>query len=146
MEIGADYIGITTPFYCNDGNGKFLLHKRSQECRDEHGKWDPGSGKLDFGLTLEENVLREVEEEYGCIGVIQGVIPAHSILREHNGRKTHWLAIPHFVKVDPHQVKNNEPHKIDEIGWFTLNNLPEPLHTGFKYSFDTYAQYFDKYR
>lgn len=27
MEPGVDYIGISTPFYCNDGHGLFLLHK-----------------------------------------------------------------------------------------------------------------------
>jgi len=30
MISGIDYIGITTPFYCNDGKGNFLFHKRSQ--------------------------------------------------------------------------------------------------------------------
>ena len=61
MKPGVDYIGITTPFYCNDGNGLFLLHKRSKNCRDEHGRWDPGSGQLNFGCTPEKNVLREAK-------------------------------------------------------------------------------------
>ncbi|HEY4495194.1 MAG TPA: hypothetical protein VI998_04000 [Patescibacteria group bacterium] len=30
MKLGIDYIGISTPFYCNDGQGCFLLHKRSK--------------------------------------------------------------------------------------------------------------------
>ncbi len=146
MQTGVDYIGITTPFYCNDGQGNFLLHKRSVRTRDEHGCWDPGSGKLEFGLTPEENVLKEVFEEYGCRGEIQSALPVHSIFREWNGKKTHWLAIPFFVKINPEEVKNNEPEKIDEIGWFKLDNLPKPLHTGFKYSYTTYKEYFDKYK
>lgn len=146
MNIGVDYIGISTPFYCHDGKGNFLLHKRSKNCRDEQGNWDPGSGKLDFGTTLEENVLREVFEEYGCTGEIQERLPSHDIFRENNGVKTHWVAVPFFVKVDPSQVKNNEPEKIDEIGWFTLDNLPTPLHTGFAFTLNTYKEYFDKYK
>lgn len=146
MEPGIDYIGISTPFYCNDGEGLFLLHKRSQNCRDEHGRWDPGSGKLEQGLTLEENVLKEVAEEYGCSGKIQEQLPAHSILRQWNGQKTHWLAIPFFVKVDPKKAKNNEPGKIDEIGWFSLEKLPKPLHTGFEFTFNHYKNYFEKYQ
>lgn len=145
MRPGIDYIGITTPFYCNDGKGLFLFHKRSTNCRDEQGRWDPGSGKLELGLTPEENAIKEVEEEYGCVGEIQGKIPAHSIFRDFNGKKTHWLALPFFVKVNPSAVKNNEPEKIDEIGWFPLNKLPEPLHTGFHYTFTNYSQYFKKY-
>ncbi len=146
MKTGIDYVGITTPFYCNDGKGNFLLHKRSRNCRDEHGRWDPGSGKLDFGVSLEENVLREVVEEYGCKGEIQECLPAHDIFREHNGIKTHWLAVPFFIKVNPKEVKNNEPEKIDEIGWFRLDNLPKPLHTGFQFSFTKFRENFDKYK
>lgn len=145
MKPGIDYIGISTPFYCNDGNGLFLFHKRSKNCRDEHGRWDPGSGQLDFGCTPEENVLREVGEEYGCKGKIQEQLPAHSIFREWEGKKTHWLAIPFFVKVNPKAAKNNEPKKIDEIGWFRLNKLPKPLHTGFSFTFTNYQKYFKKY-
>lgn len=146
MKPGVDYIGITTPFYCNDGNGLFLLHKRSKKCRDEHGRWDMGSGQLEAGLTLEENVLKEVFEEYGCRGQIQEQLPAHSIFRDFSGKKTHWLAIPFFVKIDPKRAKNNEPEKIAEIGWFSLNKLPKPLHSGFNFTFRNYIEYFKKYK
>jgi len=145
MDIGIDYIGVTTPFYCNDGKGNFLLHKRSTGTRDEHGRWDPGGGKLEFGMGLEENVLKEIAEEYGCKGIIQEQLPTHGIMREWNGKKTHWVVIPFFVKVDPKEVKNNEPHKIDELGWFRLDNLPQPLHSGFQYALDHYRPFFDKY-
>lgn len=145
MHPGLDYIGISTPFYCNDGKGNFLLHKRSQNCRDEKGRWDPGSGQLEHGTSLEQNVLREVMEEYGVAGEIQERLPAHDIFREFNNKKTHWLAIPFFVKVDTSLVRMNEPDKMDEIGWFRLDNLPSPLHTGFTFSFEKYKEYFVKY-
>ena len=143
MKPGIDYIGVSTPFYCNDGKGHFLLHKRSNKCRDEHERWDPGSGQLEFGLTPEENVLKEVEEEYGCKGKIQKRLPAHSILREWDGHKTHWLAIPFFILVNQAEVKNNEPEKIEELGWFSLNQLPEPLHTGFHFTFTKFKKDFE---
>jgi len=146
MKIGIDFIGISTPFYCNDGKGNFLFHRRSKNCRDEHGKWDPGSGKLDFGVCIEVNVLREIAEEYGCKGEIQERLPAHDIFREHDGIKTHWLAVPFFVKVNPKEVRNNEPEKIDEIGWFSLGDLPEPLHTGFQFTLNKFKEYFEKYK
>lgn len=140
-----DYVGISTPFYCNDGKGRLLLHKRSKNCRDEHGRWDPGSGKLEFGLTPEDNVLKEVREEYGCKGIIQKRLPAHSIFRTHNRKKTHWLAIPFFVLVNPKKVKNNDPAKIDEIEWFKLNALPKPLHTGFQFTLKHYKDHFSDF-
>ncbi len=146
MKPGIDYIGITTPFYCHNGNGLFLLHKRSENCRDEHGRWDSGSGKLEFGMTPEENVLKEVMEEYGCKGEIEEHLPAHSLFRQHEGKKTHWISIPFVIKVNPKEVKNNEPEKIVEIGWFSLDNLPQPLHTGFNFTLNAYKEHFDKYR
>lgn len=129
LRPGVDYIGISTPFYCIDGNGKLLMHKRSDKCRDEHGKWDTGSGQLDFGEDPEVGVLREVREEYGCDGKIIFQFPPISVIREQNGVDTHWLALPFIIKVDPKEVKNNEPHKIIELEWFTLDNLPQPLHS-----------------
>ena len=145
MKIGYDFVGITTPFYCYDGEGNFLMHKRSDQCRDEHHRWDSGSGKLEFELSLEENVLQEVLEEYGCKGEIQERLPAYDIFREMDGVKTHWIAIPFFVKVNREEVKNNEPQKIEEIGWFKIDHFPEPLHTGFAFSFNYCKKYFEKY-
>lgn len=146
IKPGVDYIGITTPFYCNDGKGTFVIHKRSDNCRDEKGKWDFGGGQLDFGQELEESVLREIREEYGSDGTIQEQLPPHSVLREQNGIQTHWLAIPFFVQVNLKDVQNNEPEKISEIGFFTLDNLPTPLHSGVIKTMARYKEYFSKYK
>jgi len=146
MQPGVDFIGITTPFYCNDGKGNFVFHKRSKNCRDEQGKWDPGSGQLHIGETPQQSVLREVAEEYGVKGKIQEQLPAHSIFRTHNGRATHWLAVPFFVLINPKKVRLNEPKKMVEIDWFTLDKLPEPLHTGFHFTLTHYQDYFKKYK
>lgn len=145
MKPGVDYIGISTPFYCTDGTGQFVLHKRSKNCRDEHGRWDPGGGKFEFGSTLEENVLREVLEEYGCRGEILEQLSPQNVLREWDGQKTHWLAIPFFIKVNPEDVKINEPEYADDLGWFTLDTLPHPLHTAFEKALIRYKEYFEKY-
>lgn len=146
MKAGVDFIGVSTPFFCNDGHGLFLLNKRSQNCRDEQGRWEVGAGRLEHGLTAEENVMKEIREEYGCDGVIQEALPVHSLFREADGKKTHWVMIPFLVKVNPAEVKNNEPDKIDELGWFRLDNLPQPLHSGLAYQLTHYGKYFDAYR
>lgn len=146
LKPGIDYVGITTPFYCNDGNGNFLLHKRGESARDEKGRWDFGSGQLDYGEEVEMGVLREVKEEWGVDGQIQEQIPAHSLLRDNEGVSTHWLAIPFFVEVDIDEAKIMEPHKFTEMGVFDLDHLPQPLHTGVKITMSRYPQYFDKYK
>ncbi|MFB6116167.1 MAG: NUDIX domain-containing protein [Candidatus Nanosalina sp.] len=144
MEPGKDYIGISTPFFCLNGDGEILFQLRGEKTRDESGRWDPGSGKLEKGLTLKENVRKEVREELNTECEIIDSIPAHGIFREHEGEETHWLVAPFFVKVDPEEVEINEPEKIDELRWAEPGDFPEPLHTGFRDTFESYRERFEK--
>jgi len=145
MKAGVDYIGVSVPFYCHDDRGNFLLHKRSDKCRDEKGVWDFGGGQLNFGETIEEGVLREVKEEYGVKGTIEKQLPAHSLLRSENGTMSHWLIISSIVRVDREKVKNNDLEKIDEIGWFNLGNFPQLLHSGAILTLKKYKKEFKKF-
>lgn len=128
---GVDFIGVSTPFYCINEKGELLLHKRSKNCRDEIGTWDTGGGQLEFGEEPAIGVLREVREEYGCKGEILQELPAISVVRRNKGKKTHWIALPFVIRVKKNEVKNNEPRKIDELGWFDFSHLPKPLHSAF---------------
>ena len=145
LKPGIDHVGVSTSFICHDGRGRFLLHKRSKNCRDGQGTWDVGGGKLEFGLTLEENVLREVMEEYGCAGKIQEQLPSFCHFAQQGERKTHWVAVPFIIQVDARYVRLNEPEKMDEIGWFTLDDLPSPLHPGTEVELKELRGYLKKY-
>lgn len=146
LKPGKDYTGISTSFYCHDGNGLFVMHKRSNKCRDEQGAWDFGGGRLEFGEDPKEGVLREVYEEYGVTGKIIKQLPAHSIIRNHQGTKTHWLTIPFLIKVDISKIINADPEKIAEIEFFNLDQLPQPLHQGAKLTLNKFKKHFEKYR
>jgi 8-oxo-dGTP diphosphatase len=147
MKIGIDSIGVSTSFYCHDIKGNWLLHKRSEKCRDEQGVWDSGGGKLEFGLTLEQNVLKEIREEYGCEASIEQELPAITLLRQsQDGIASHWIIIPFILRIDNcNDVKIGDPEKMAEIGWFSLNNLPHPLHSGFIKTMKLYKAIFDGY-
>jgi len=126
---GIDYFGIAVNFCCIDGQGKVLLAKRSQNCRDEQGKWEFGSGQLEFGEQPSEGALREVHEEFSCNGKIIAQIPAYTLVREKKGIKSSWLLIPFIIQVNPEEVSIGEPNAIDELKWVTFNSLPTPLHS-----------------
>ncbi|MBI5644758.1 hypothetical protein HY970_01540 [Candidatus Kaiserbacteria bacterium] len=70
MNRGVDYIGVTVSYLCHDGRGNYLFNKRGANCRDEQGKWDNGGGSLEFGLTIVENLKKEIKEEY-CADVLE---------------------------------------------------------------------------
>ena len=147
MKPGIDYIGVCVAFYLHDGQGNFLLHKRSQSCRDEQGTWDFGGGQVEFGETPAEAVAREVREEYGCEVTITEELPtvsAHRTLAD--GTPTHWLALCFVGTVDRSQAKIGEPKSMDEIGWFPIDALPSPLHSAKEKHLKEQSAYFDRYK
>lgn len=129
---GASFTGVTTVFWCHDGSGRLFLAKRSVNARDEHGRWDPGAGGLKHGQTLEENVRRELMEEYNVEPLHLEFIGYRDIFRElEDGTPTHWLAMDFVAKVDPLKLQIAEPDMFDDSGWFVLDELPSPLHSQF---------------
>ncbi len=130
LQKGISFVGITTCFFCYDGKGSFVLAKRSKNSRDEHGKWEVGGGGLKAGVSAEDNIRREVKEEYGADALAIEFMGYRDIFRKlDDGTPTHWLGLDFAVLVGRNQVKNNEPEMFDDIGWFTLDNLPSPLHS-----------------
>lgn len=132
MKPGIDYTGITTVFYCHDGEGNFVMGKRKNTCRDERNRWDIGGGKLETGNTLEKNLRDEIKQEY-CTDVLDyeflGI--REMFRRDEKGRDTHWIGFDYKVLIDKNKVSNGEPHKFHSVEWFTLDNLPDPVHSQF---------------
>ena len=140
MKKGEDYVGVTIVYFCHDGRGNVLLGRRSNNCRDEHGVWDIGGGGIDFGQTALDALRREIKEEY-CTDVLDyEFLGFRDVHRAHYGRKTHWIALDFKGLVDRTKVKNGEPHIFDEIGWFTLENLPQPLHSQLPHFLEKYKE------
>ena len=129
MKKGEDFTGVTIVYICHDGEGNVLFNKRNRNCRDEHGVWDCGGGGLEFGDTVENTLKKEIKEEY-CADVLDcEFMGFRDVHRKHLGKKTHWIALDFKVLVDRKKVRNGEPHKFDEIGWFRAGKFPEPIHS-----------------
>jgi ADP-ribose pyrophosphatase YjhB (NUDIX family) len=138
LKKGEDYTGVTVVYLCHDGRGNFLLNKRGNQTRDEHGTWDAGGGGLEFNDTVENTLRKEIKEEY-CTDVISfEFLGFRDVHRMHEGRPTHWIALDFMVLVDRDKAKNGEPHKFDEIGWFVMGRFPQPLHSQFPYFLEKY--------
>jgi ADP-ribose pyrophosphatase YjhB (NUDIX family) len=129
MKKGIDFVGVTVNFFCHDGEGNYVMHKRGAGCRDENGCWDFGGGGLKHGETLDGCLSREVKEEYGVELFNPEFLGFNEIFREHEGQKTHWIGFRYRVELNREDVVNAEPEKHDEIGWFTIDEMPMPRHS-----------------
>jgi 8-oxo-dGTP pyrophosphatase MutT (NUDIX family) len=129
MEEGLDYTGITIVYFCHDGNGNFLMQKRGKNCRDENGRWDIGAGALKIEDSVERTLRKEIKEEYSTEIINYEFLGYRDVFRIDKGKRNHWVAIDFKVLVDKEKVANGEPHKFDEIGWFNINSLPNPVHS-----------------
>lgn len=137
---GIDFVGVSVVYFCHDSKGNFVMAKRSQNARDEHGNWDIGGGGLEFGDTVENTLKKEIKEEY-CADVLDfEFLGFRDVRRKHLEKPTHWIALDFKVFVNPKQVKNGELHKFDEIKWFTLDGLPNNLHSQLPFFLKKYKE------
>lgn len=103
-------------------NDRVLLIKR----KGPHGTgtWSTPGGHLDFGETPEQCAAREAQEE---VGIEVNDIHFRSVtndLFESTGR--------HYITLWMEGTATGEPtvaaeREVSEIGWFTWDQLPEPL-------------------
>lgn len=104
-------------------DGKLLLCKRIKA--PEAGHWNIVGGKVDHMEPAELAARREAEEETGLsigpiryLGITEQVIEAD---------RQHWISLLYVTDDTTGDPQLTEPDKLSEIGWFDLDDLPQPL-------------------
>jgi mutator protein MutT len=126
MIKGIDYIGVSAGAMIINDRGEIFLAQRGPKAKNERGCWENPGGSVEFGEKLVDAVKREIMEEYGAEIEVIEQFPAedHLIPAEHQ----HWIATTFLAKfVDGSVPKIMEPDKCTSIGFFSLDNLPQPL-------------------
>jgi mutator protein MutT len=120
---GIDYIGVGVGAVIRDEKGAVFLALRGREAGNERHKWEFPGGSVEFGETLEQALVREIQEEYGMtvtvellLDVVDHIIPAE---------KQHWVSPTFLCRITNGSPRIREPHKCERIGWFGLNEIPE---------------------
>lgn len=123
MKKGVDYIGVGVGAVILNKNGKVFLARRGAQARNERHKWEFPGGAVEFGETLEEAVVREVNEEYGVVIAVLQLLDVvnHIILEE----KQHWVSPTFLCSHNGGTARIREPHKCEEIRWFAMDEIPE---------------------
>lgn len=102
-------------------DGKTLLTKRKGSHAD--GCYGSFGGHVEFGESLIGAVKREAREELGIeIGNIKFASCSNMIKY---GK--HYLDVSFVAELATGEPRICEPDKVESIGWYDLNNLPEPL-------------------
>ena len=125
MRAGYDYIGVGVGAMVFNEAGEVFLARRGPHASNERGTWEFPGGKVGFGETLAQAIMREFVEEYGMtieLGELLGVND-HILERE----QQHWVSPTFLARHVAGTLHILEPSKCSEIGWFALTALPEPL-------------------
>ena len=106
-------------------DGKVLLGKRLSL----HGTatWCPPGGHLEFQETWEQCAKRETEEEAGIkVDNVRFLAVTNDFF---NKTEKHYVTIHMIADLISGKPRTTEPDKIAEWGWFSWDNLPQPLFT-----------------
>jgi ADP-ribose pyrophosphatase YjhB (NUDIX family) len=102
--------------------GRLLLLKRRKA--PEAGCWSLVGGKVDFLERAEEAALRETVEE---VGLAIELGPLLCLVQMIGIDGQHWVSPVYRATPGSGEPVNREPDKIAAIGWFALDDPPEPL-------------------
>ena len=105
-------------------DGRWLLIRRG-----DTGQWALPGGTLEWGETLQQAAIRELEEEAGvervALGNLLGVYSA-----PHRDERFHAVTIVVRAEVDAPVRPPMNPVEIAEVGLFTQAELPRSLAHG----------------
>ncbi|MDP1883741.1 MAG: NUDIX domain-containing protein [Candidatus Moranbacteria bacterium] len=100
-------------------DGKILLLRRSNTGYED-GKRSLVAGHVDGGESFREAIVREAKEEAGIEIRLEDVSVAHVMQRIALGRISVFLTAEKWKG----EIRNTEPDKCDDLGWFDIDDLP----------------------
>ncbi|WP_295243784.1 NUDIX domain-containing protein [uncultured Brevundimonas sp.] len=123
MKPGVDFPGVGCGLVIQRADGRVLLCKRLKA--PEAGFWNIVGGKVDLMERSIDAARREAEEESGLkIGAVDFLCLTEEIIPA-DGQ--HWVSLIYVTRDFTGEPTLTEPDKLSDIGWFALDDLPQPL-------------------
>lgn len=125
FKAGRDYIGVGGGVLIFNKKGEVLLMQRSKNANNQAGWWSKPGGTIEYGEKAIMMAKREIKEEIGIDIDIWGQLPHTDHIIKKEGQ--HWIAINFLADLKRGEPKNMEPHKCNDVMWFSLDNLPKKI-------------------
>ncbi|QOS97728.1 NUDIX domain-containing protein [Brevibacterium sp. JNUCC-42] len=106
-----------------DENRRILLVLRKKA--PEAGCWSLPGGKVDYMETIEDAVIREIKEELSINIVIDTLLCVTNHIVE--AENVHWVAPTFIAHISSGEVQNLEPHALEKVEWFPIDELPDNI-------------------
>jgi 8-oxo-dGTP diphosphatase len=120
-SVAAPRVGVGVLLVDSQQRVLLTLRRRAPEA----GSWSILGGKVDYLERLEDCAIREAREEAGVeVELIRLLCVTDHVLPSEG---QHWVAPAYLGRVLAGTAENCEPEKTQELTWFPLNALPEPL-------------------
>ena len=113
------------------GDTVFLAKRHGAHGEDT---WASAGGHLENGETLEECGRREAMEELGVTVEDLRYLCVSNII----AYDKHYVDIEFLGEIGDQEPRLMEPESFIASGWFSLDDLPEPLVHAMRYALDSY--------
>lgn len=125
MKPGVDFIGVGVGAMVRNAAGEVFLSQRGPKAGNERGTWEFPGGRVEYGELIEDSIKREFVEEYGMVIEIDGLLGIYDHILPDEGQ--HWVSPTYIATHISGEPRILEPEKCTAIGWFAIDDLPEPL-------------------
>lgn len=103
--------------------GRILLYRRANA--PEAGHWNIVGGKVDHMERTLDAARREAEEETGLsINGLDFLCISEQVIEKD---AQHWVSMIYVTRDFSGEPQLTEPDKLTELGWFEIDNLPDPI-------------------
>ncbi|MGV8168459.1 MAG: NUDIX domain-containing protein [Candidatus Nanoarchaeia archaeon] len=102
---------------------EIVLTKRKSAANNRAGLYELPGGTVEFGDSLDKTCEDELYQETGLTGTVLGYIKIDQDFVE----KQHWISFAGVMNITGGTLHNAEPHKFEEVSYYPLDNLPQPL-------------------
>lgn len=110
-----------------DRRGRILIDQRVGDALESvNGLWEVPGGKLEFGETPEQAIVREILEETGCTVQVRKLIPYTDVgTLEYPDKIQHTVVFYYICELVEDEGQEVRDHKIGGFKWVKPGELDE---------------------